>query len=47
MQNKFPVTPQITYKSKELAYKSNIKFLGINTEETLKWTTYLTLGVPN
>jgi hypothetical protein len=41
MQNKFPVRPQITYESKELAYKSNKKFLGINTEETLKWKTHL------
>jgi hypothetical protein len=41
MQNKFPVRPQITYKSKELAYKSNTKFLGINIEETLKWITHL------
>jgi hypothetical protein len=40
-QNKFPVRQQITYKSKELAYKSNTKFLGINIEETLKWTTHL------
>jgi hypothetical protein len=34
MQNKFPVRPKITYKSKEIAYKLNIKFLG--TVSTLK-----------
>jgi hypothetical protein len=33
--------PKITYKSKEIAYNSNTKFLGIHIEETLKWTTHL------
>jgi uncharacterized membrane protein len=33
--------PKMTYKSKEIAYNSNTKLLGIHTEETLKWTTHL------
>ena len=31
----------ITYKNKEIAYKSNTKFLGIYMTENLKWTIHL------
>ena len=40
-QNKDPMRPKITYKNKEIAYKSNTKFLGIYITENLKWTTHL------
>ena len=41
VQNRFPVKPQIIYKSERLVYKSNTKFLGIYIEETLRWITHL------
>jgi hypothetical protein len=40
-QNKSAMRPKITYRSKEIAYNSNTKFLCIHIEGTLKWTTHL------
>ena len=40
-QNKFLMRPKITYKNKDIAYKLNIKFLGIYIAENLIWTTHI------
>ena len=40
-QNKFLRRPKITYKNKDITYKTNKKFLGIYIAENLKWTTHL------
>ena len=35
-QNRFPITPKVTFRNMDIAYKSGTKFLGIHITKNLK-----------
>ena len=40
-QSRFLMRPKITNRNRDIAYKSDTKFLGIHITEILKWTTHI------
>jgi hypothetical protein len=40
-QNRFPARPKITFRNMDIAYKLELKFLGIQITENLRWNAHV------
>jgi hypothetical protein len=40
-QNRLLVRPKITFRNMDIAYKAELKFLGIHITENLRWDTHI------